>query len=234
MKKLTMVSWYWEKDGGANKHAPEHVTILRNMVRRHLRLDHEFVCITNRPEKIDPSIRTIPLWEDLLHSGYCTVRLRAFAPEMREIIGPRFAWLDLDVVIVDDITPIFDCASDFKISGVELREQPYNGSIVLMDAGARPQVFSTFDPVRLAAVKAEKNYGGTDQAWIAVCLGEREEIWTKRDGIYNYREHIDPPRPVGNDGALPKNARIVVMNGRFSPASPKCQEKSPWIKEFWR
>lgn len=234
VKPLTIVSWYWERPGCTSKHSPDHVTVLRNMVRRYLRLAHTFVCITNRPDKIDPSIRTIPLWPDLFESGYCTVRLKAFAPEMRDIIGPRFAWLDLDVVITGDITPLFDCASDFKISGVELREQPYNGSIVLMDAGARPQVFTDFDPQRLAAARAEKNYGGTDQAWIAECLGEWEDIWTKRDGIYNYREHIDPPRPVGSDGILPKNARIVVMNGRFSPACPRCRAKSPWIEEHWR
>lgn len=231
---LRIVSWFWKKNGQCGKHKPEHVTILRNMVRRHLHIPHEFVCITNCPDLIDPSIRTIPLWNDLLHEGYCLVRLRAFTSDMREIIGPRFAWLDLDVVIVDDITPILDCSSDFKISGVELREQPYNGSIVLMDAGAREKVWTEFDPVRLACVKAEKNYGGTDQAWIAVCLGEYEDVWIKRDGIYNYREHIDPARPIGNDGALPKNARIIVMNGRFSPDDPACRLKSPWIEQHWR
>lgn len=231
---LRIVSWFWRKHGDARKHKPEHVTILRNMVRRNLRLPHEFVCVTNCPEEIDPSIRTIPLWDDYLHDGYCLVRLRAFSEEMREIIGARFAWLDLDVVIVDDITPIFNCPSEFKISGVELREQPYNGSIVLMDAGARAQVWHEFDPVRFARIKAEKNYGGTDQAWIAVCLGEYEDVWIQRDGIYNYREHIDPPRPLGTDGALPRNARIVVMNGRFSPDDRLCQEKSSWITQFWR
>lgn len=204
------------------------------MVRRHLHIPHEFVCITNCPEEIDSSIRTIPLWDELFDSDYCLVRLKAFAPEMRDIIGPRFAWLDLDVVIVDDITPIFDCVSDFKISGVELREQPYNGSIVLMNAGARAKVWHEFDFGRFKKAKAEKNYGGTDQAWIAVCLGEFEDVWIQRDGVYNYREHIDPARPLGNDGALPKNARIVVMNGRFSPEYAACRTKSPWIKEHWR
>lgn len=231
---LKIVSWFWRKNGSARKHKPEHVTILRNMVARHLHLEHEFVCITNCPEEIDPSIKTIPLWDDLLHDGYCLVRLKAFSEEMEDIIGPRFAWFDLDVVIVDDITPMFVTYAPFKISGVELREQPYNGSIVLMNAGARSQVWHEFDAERLKRVKAEKNYGGTDQAWIAVCLGEREDVWIQRDGVYNYREHIDPPRPLGNDGRLPLNARVVVMNGKFSPADPACQEKSPWILEHWR
>lgn len=233
---LKIVSWFWQGRGKARLggHQPHHVTILRNMVARHLRMPHEFVCITDSPQLIDPSIRTIPLWTDLQDDGYCMRRLRAFAPEMKDMIGPRFAWLDLDVVIVDDITPLFDTDADFKISGVELREQPYNGSIVLMNAGARAQVYTDFDKARFLRVKAEKNYGGSDQAWIAVCLGEREQVWEKRDGIYNYREHIDPPGIIGSNGALPKNARIVVFNGQFSMADPATQKKSPWILEHWR
>lgn len=230
---LTVVSWFWTKNGQSAKHRPEAVGILRNMVARNLKIPHRFVCITNCPERIEPGIETIPLWPDLFHTGYCLVRLKAFAPEMAEIIGPRFAWIDLDVVIVDDITPLFTGNEDFKISGVELREQPYNGSIVLMKAGARAQVWSEFDLERFRRVKEEKNYGGTDQAWIAVCLGEREAFWDRRDGVYNYREQIDPPRPVGTDGGLPRNARIIVMNGSFSPDCPKCRAKSPWIAQHY-
>jgi len=236
MNKLQMGCMYWQANPRfvSNKHKPEHVNILKNSVRRNLRIPHDFFCITDTPDGLDDDIRIIPLWNDLAEQGYCMRRLRAFSEEMKEVIGPRFAWLDLDVVIVDDITPIFDTDADFKISGVELREQPYNGSIVLMDAGARAQVYHDFDRDFYERVKAEKNYGGSDQAWYAVCLGEREQTWQKVDGIYNYREHIAPAPPLGTGGGLPKNARIVVFNGRFSPEWKDIQEKSPWIKEHWR
>lgn len=204
------------------------------MVARNLNIPHEFVCITDDPRGIDDDIRIIPLWTDLRQEGYCMVRLKAFTDEMREIIGPRFAWIDLDVVITDDITPLFDTDVDFKISGVELRAQPYNGSIVLMNAGARAQVFHEYDRERFLRVKAEKTYGGSDQAWMAVCLGENEQVWNEDDGIYNYRDHIDPASPRGTGGPLPDNARVIVFNGRFDPSLPELQAKSPWILEHWR
>lgn len=234
MPDLTIVCWFWRRNGLSGKHKPEAVTILRNMVRRNLSIPHRFVCITNCPQLIDPSIETIALWNDLFDLGRCFVRLKAFAPEMAEIIGPRFAWIDLDVVVTGDLTPLFSGGEDFKISGVELREQPYNGSLVMMKAGARSQVWTTWDQALYLRVMKEKNYGGTDQGWMAVCLGEHEAVWGRQDGVYNYREQIDPPRIVGTGGALPRNARLVVMNGQFSPDCAVCRAKSPWIAEFYR
>lgn len=225
-----VVAWKW-----GSMYGPDHVHRLRNMVARHLRLDHEFVLITDNAAGIDPSIRVIPLWNDLKDEGYCMRRLKAFMPEMREIIGPRFVWLDLDIVIVGDVTPLFDCAADFKISGVELRPQPYNGSIVLMNAGARPQVFRDYDRSRHERARTEKRYGGSDQRWIAEILGENEETWTEADGIYNWRDHIAPEPPDGTGGALPENARIIVMNSRiFDPSRADCQAKAPWILDHWK
>lgn len=232
---LVVVSWLWRGVGRKSAlHTAEKVNILRAMVARNLKVPHEFVCVTDMPEGVDRDIRIIPLWRDLRDEGYCMVRLGAFRPEMREIIGPRFVWLDLDIVVTGDLTPLFDTPEDFKISGVELRAQPYNGSIVLMDAGARRQVYDAYDRERFLRVKAEKTYGGTDQAWIAVCLGEKEAVWTEHDGIYNYRDHIHPDPPAGTGGALPENARIISFNGQFDPSMPGLQKKSPWIMDHWR
>lgn len=242
---LVIAAFKWGARFGA-----DHVHRMRNMLARHLQMPHEFVCITDDPAGIAPDIRIVPLWSELREHGKCTVRLRAFAPDMAEIIGPRFAWIDLDCVLVDDVTAIFDRSEDFVISGVELPPQPYNGSLVMMDAGARREVYDDFDPVRLAAARRRLNYGGSDQAWIAIRLGPDEATWTEADGIYTYRDYIDPAprmptRPLRRamegprtGGGLPDRAgpaRMIVFNGaKYDPGLDRCQRLSPWISEHWR
>jgi len=237
---LPVVVWKWGK-----AFRPAHVHAMRNMLARHLKLPHRVVCITDDPAGLDPDIQTIPLWRELRGDGYCTVRLKAFHPSMRELIGPRFAWIDLDCVLVDDVTALFARPEDFVICGVELRPQPYNGSLVLMDAGCRPQVYDSFDRGRLERERAAKRYGGSDQAWIAISLGPDEATWSEADGIFTYRDHVagdGVPRPwhqkpliPPTGGPLPPGARLVLLNGRrFDPLDRSLRERSPWIAEHYR
>ena len=103
--------------------------------------------------------------------------------------------------------------------------------MVLMDAGCRPQVFDTFDKERWLREKAEKRYGGSDQAWIAICLGENEATWTRDDGLFCYRDDIDAA--TGTHGKLPPGARMIQMNGRFKPERSFVHAKSPWVRQHW-
>ena len=110
---LPIVLWQW---GGR---FPQHyIDRMKNMLHRHLNLRHEIVLISDRPAPREYAGRFIPLWDDYRVAGKCHVRLKAFHPSMREIIGPRFAWIDLDMIIVDDVTPMFSRTEDFVISGV--------------------------------------------------------------------------------------------------------------------
>ena len=43
-----------------------------------------------------------------------------------------------------------------------------------------------------------------------VCLGTGEAKWTARDGVYSFRNQIQPPR---GKGALPPGARVVFFHG---------------------
>ena len=66
-----------------------------------LTLEHEIVCVTDHPPGSFPShIRIVPVWDDWKELGGCYRRLKAFAPEMRDVLGPRFAWIDLDCAVV--------------------------------------------------------------------------------------------------------------------------------------
>lgn len=235
---ISVVCWKWlPLTGYRSKFESEHVNTLRNMVERHFHHPHEFVCITDDPNGIDPRVRIIPLWKDLSavpspHGGVspsCYRRLKAFSSEMRDIIGPRFVSVDLDVVITGDVTPLWLRNDDFVIWGDQLRTTPYNGSMWMMNAGAREQVWKDFKPEESPQKTFKAGFLGSDQAWISYCLGPRERKWTTKDGVYAYRTDIRRHR-----GQLPEGARMVFFQGHTDPWMPVARKACPWIDEHYR
>ena len=225
---ITVVCWKWQQSNYRSKFTAEHVNVLQQMVEKHLNLPHRFVCITDDPKGID--CETMPLWNEPqvnLPEGRpnCYRRLRAFAPDAAEWLGERILSIDLDTVIVDDITPLVDRDDDFVIWGDTARNTHYNGGFWLLRAGTRSRVWTEFTP---DAPRLTRTMVGSDQAWISHTLGPGESMWGEADGVYSYRNHL-------KEGALPlpPNARIVFMHGKFDPWDQLAQERSPWIKEHW-
>lgn len=230
---LQIVTFLW-----GDKYTKEHVRRLGDGLRRHLRIPFDFVLITDRPEawavpgSRDPQ-RVIRLWDEMRDAKLCGVRLRCFGPSMESIIGRRFAWIDLDMVITGDVTPIFRRTEDFIALATPQGPLAYNGSLVMMDAGARPLVYSRWnmaDYHRLGLEYAAKHRmsNGTvsDEGWMTIQLGTREATVGVPEGIHYYKKLAG--------GKLPKDARMVVMNGRrFDPSFPHLQKQSPWIAEHW-
>lgn len=235
MDRLTVCTWKWKpKPGYRSTFDASAVNTLRAMVARHYRQPHEFVCLTDDPSGIDPEIRTVPIWDDFAdlpgpHGVNCYRRLRAFSAEAAELIGPRFVSLDLDVVLVGDVAPLWDRPEDFVIWGDVARDTPYNGSMWLLRAGTRRQVWETFDPERSPAQTRALGYVGSDQAWIGACLGPGETRWTTRDGVYSWRVHLRRGRDV-----LPAGARIVMFHGADDPWMPHVRQRQPWVARHYR
>jgi hypothetical protein len=234
---LTVVCWKWRpRPGYRSLFGAEHVNVLRRMVGRHYARPHEFVCVTDDADGIDDGVRVVPLWDDLgdlpsPHGGNnpsCYRRLKAFSAEAADLIGPRFVSLDLDCVITGDLVPVWDRSEDFVIWGDTNPKTFYNGSMFLLAAGARRQVWDEFDAETSPALaKAAGNFG-SDQGWISYRLGPGEARWTKADGVYSYRNQI---RPFG--GHLPRDARIVFFHGKIDPWSAEAQRLG-WVKANWQ
>lgn len=207
-----------------------HVNVLYSMLRRHLKIPFEMVCITDQPGRpFHSEIRVIPLWDKCRYLGGCFNRLYVFSKDMAELIGPRFVCIDIDCVIVGDLTPMLSRREDFIINAyVPSRQtkhrQRFNGGMFMMDAGSRSWVWDSFD-ARLSprAVKHANDSGlvaGTDQAWIDMVLHGNEARFTAADGVYEAREHRVPP--VG--------ARLMMFSGRRDPSLSKEQ----WVKRNWQ
>jgi len=235
---LSVVCWRWKPfEGYRSQFGPEAINTLKRMVDRHYPDPHRFICCTDQPKGLDPDIEVVPIWRD--HSDLphphshthpsCYRRLKAFAPEMREVFGPRFVSVDLDCVILGDLRPVWNRPEDFVgWGGTTNPPSAFNGSMWLMTAGARAKVWEQFDPRRSPALAKAAGFYGSDQAWISYCLGPAGEArWTPADGIYSYRIHVRPK------GLVPDNAKIVFFNGKHDPWSPDVRTL-PWVQEHWR
>lgn len=235
-ESLTVVCWKWRQTAYRSHFGPETVNTLRRMVARHYPSPHTFVCVTDDPAGIDAATRIVPAWNDFAavpspHHGNkpsCYRRLRAFAPDIAPILGPRFVSLDLDCVIVGDLRPVWDRPEPFVIWGDTNKRTLYNGSMLLLTAGSRRQVWETFDPLTSPATAHAAGNFGSDQAWISHCLGPGEARWTQRDGVYSFRNDIQR-----HGGRLPANARIVFFHGPQDPWDAELARVS-WIRTHYQ
>lgn len=235
---LTVVTFKWRAPPGyRSTFAGVHVDTLRRMVARHYRQPHRFVCVTDDPAGItEPDIELFELWGDFStvanpsgrKNPSCYRRLRLFARNPGAWLGDRFVVLDLDAVIVGDVAPLWDRPDDFVIWQSASTGNPYNGSMWMLKAGARPQVWKDFDPA-LSPLETHRNrLYGSDQAWIAHRLGPDEPTWTRKDGVLSYRLDIEPRK-----GMLPPGARVVFFHGKTDPWSADAQRLA-WVREAYR
>lgn len=193
---LLVLTWLWHQPNGRAKFTADHVNIWAAMIRRNCTLDIEIACVTDMPEGIDPSIRIIdpPGFHDGLQTSKwrggrpsCYRRLALYAPNAAELFGAdRICSMDLDVVISGSIDSILDRDEDLVLCSPSSSNPRfiYNGSMQMLDAGARPEVYEKFSPE--AAERASRRFLGSDQAWLAYVLGEGEAQFTETDGVVRW------------------------------------------------
>ena len=234
---LDIVTFKWRGPKGyRSTFTAESVNVLRAMVARHYQRPHRFTCVTDDPAGIDSRVRIVPLWGDHaevpsphgIGRPSCYRRLRLFARDAAELIGPRLVTMDLDAVITADMAPVWDRPEDIVLWAGTAGKNPYNGSMILLRAGARPQVWEQFDAVASPLLARSQGYLGSDQAWLATCLGANEARWTEADGVYSWRMKLR-----FNRGRLPSGARCVFFHGNADPWQDWTQSQAPWIRTHW-
>lgn len=217
---MNLVCWKW----GA-KYTSEHVNTMARMAREHYRGDLRVLCVTNQPQGIADDVEIVKDREDYayLPGGYgghgpsCYRRLWAFAPDAAEVFGERFVSIDLDAVIVGDVTPIWDRDEDFVGWRDPYREQ-YCGSMFTLKAGSCTRVWTSFNPATSPREAHAAGFLGSDQAWISRCLWPGY-AWTELSGVYSHSACREK---------LPAAARIVFFHGKDKPWDAKAPA---WVRD---
>ena len=232
---LTIACWKWKPSRNyRSTFGPEAVNTLAKMVARHYKHPHRVVCVTDDPDGIDSSIGIVPLWSDHAdlinphgaHQPSCYRRLKAFSSEAREWFGDRFVSVDLDCVITGDMSPLWNRPEDFVIWGSGTDKRVWcNGSMWMMKTGARKHVWENFNAKTSPAAAKRAGFFGSDQAIVAHMLGRKEAMWTKDDGVYSFRVHL-------NNGSIPPppDMKICFFHGRWDPWT---KLEIPWVQEAW-
>jgi hypothetical protein len=235
-----VVAWSW---GG--KFGPEYPNRLRAGLQKHLHIDHELVVVTDDPTGLHPCIRTFPITE-FTDTPRCRRRMKQYSAEFaRDIGATRILGIDLDVVIVDDITPIVD-RPEPVVGWLVGYARVFSGSFVLFDAGALHGAWQRFaaDPEDYPRL-ASPHGVGSDQAMLNHYLAHEDEFgptgivqiphWTEADGFVTYfgrgYERLEHHGVGPNRTRLPSGARVVVLGSADKAVMD--EGRYDWIREHW-
>ena len=139
--------------------------------------------------------------------------------------------IDLDTVILADLAPLFgDPAHRPPVRVFRGKQQAYNTSLVMIRAGAAPEIWDDFEPQRAAnLIDAERARNpsrpitGSDQAWLSLRLPGLP-TWDASDGVLHLSE-ASPARLAG--------ARLVFFSGDLKPWSRQAPRYWPAMAREW-
>jgi hypothetical protein len=227
------------------KYGPEYVNRLYAMVARHLRGAFRFVCLTDSYAGVRAQVECLPLPElDLpparRDGGWR--KLTTFAADLYGLQGTAL-FLDVDVVIVDDVTPFFELPGEFLI--IHDWKRPWrvtgNSSVYRFTLGAHADVLAKFRAEQASIRSRLRN----EQAYLSEALHAQGKLsYWPAEWCRSYKYHCVPNWPLNyfRAPAIPPGARIVVFHGVVNPPDALLGHSNrnwrrmlpaPWIAQHW-
>lgn len=220
---------------------PQYVNRLAALFRKHLPVEHRFVCVADSTEGFDDTVHVIETPPEALElRNYrspegnrfpsCYSRIWAQSKRAAELLSELCLLIDADLVPVRDCSPIvlrdepFVGWRPYRDWGRKLR---IGGGIYLFKPGAYAHVWEEFAKNPRAAIVAARNEGfrGSDQAVLSYFLADKVAIYGRDAGIYSIRD-------LDQHHNLPKDARLVQFNGPVKPWDYR--GPATWVAEHWR
>lgn len=232
---LRVLTWLW-----GSAFSARHVRVLQHALARHLRIPHELVVVGDSDAGLPPEAFYVPMPQAYASTPRCRRRMQGFSRDWLAAVGitGRVLYVDLDVVIVDDITALVDRLESivgWKVGHAGV----FSGSFLLADAGALDGAWQRFaaDPDGYPA-RLQPRGVASDQAMVNDWLAGQPPIpyWTEADGFVTYYgrgyerlEHlgVGPTRPE-----LPAGARLVVLGSADLEVFDQ-PERYPWVADHW-
>ena len=238
------------------KYGADYVNRLYNMVSRNLTLPFTMVCLTDDNTDINPAIQCYPIPElhfpdsvpkNLPERGW--KKLTTFKPDLYDLKGTAL-FLDIDIVIVDNIDGFFTYQAQHDDSVVIIRDwrKPWrmigNSSVYRFKVGqpTYPFLLDNFER-NFATIRTQVRH---EQAYLSNYLREHHhlEYWDS-SWCVSFKYQCVPPFPLSfvQPPKLPQGAKIVIFHGEVNPPDAivggrgKWYRKvlpTPWIGEYWR
>ena len=234
-----------------DKYGPEYVNRLYNMVSRHLTLDFQMICLTDDSTRIDPAVQCYPIPEMDLPAGpeRGWKKLTTFKPELYDLKGVAL-FLDIDIVIVDNMDVFFTYKAEHEDSVVIIRDwkKPWrmigNSSVYRFNIGmgTYPDLLANFER-NFDSIRQQVRH---EQAYLSNYLREYHhlEYWDK-DWCVSFKYQCMAPTPLNflRAPTLPDGAKIVIFHGEINPPDAikggggkwyRHVKPSPWLIPYWQ
>lgn len=209
------------------KYEPEYVYKLKNMVERHLKQPHRFLCLTDDPKQL-PGIDTIraPIQ---IKDSWCKIGL--FYPNLETVVwGDECLYLDLDVIITGSLDKLIEGKlpekGDTREGIRRLRKDlwiakdwrdPFNSSVMYWEHGSVSQIYMAFKNTDIQRLRGDQNL--IAEVYPTAKTFKTSDIMSyKFDGIHKKDKK-------------PEVAKVVLFHGK-----PKMSDLPDvqWIQEEWR
>jgi hypothetical protein len=228
------------------KYGPDYVNRLYGMVARNLARPFRLVCLTDdaagiRAEVICAPIPALPPIAQPKERGWR--KLASFSPELAPLVDDVVLFLDVDVVVMGQLDPLFDEPAGFPL----IRDwyHPWrlvgNSSVYRYRLAERADLFGDFCANTDAIVSRFRN----EQEYLTAFMAERGLLafWPKA-WCQSYRANCLPlwPMRLWQAPQAPPDCRVLVFHGE--PKPPEAIDgraglfatfrPSPWLAPYWR
>lgn len=251
MEPVNIVCMKW-----GTRYGSEYVNILYNMVKRNITLPFRFICMTEIKEGINEEVEICDLPdfeeppEEYLRHCLAWRKLALFDKKVLDLKG-KMLFLDLDVVIIDNIDCFFSYSD--KLAIIENWSQPKRligqASAFCFEVGKHYNLLEKYINQQAEVLK---NYH-TEQVYITRALGKGNFDYFPDDWCKSFKMHCMPGGVLNSFFAptkIPKGAKIIVFHGYPKPPDAiagvwgapvpwykrfyKTVKPTNWLEEYWR
>lgn len=224
-------------------YGPEFVNKLYSMVKRNITREFRFVCITDDTKGIDAVIETLVIPEICMPVGKPTTgwkKLTVFSEQLGDLSG-KTLFLDLDVVIVDNIDALFDYSEKFTIieNWTQKGRGIGNSSVFCYRIGEHVDVLKHYEE-HMDEVISEY---GNEQIYLSKKIGDINywpEQWCR-----SFKFHSIPKGILRYflTPKIPEGCKILAFHGHPNPDQAavgnyggrilKYFKPARWIEKYW-
>jgi len=229
-KSINVICVFW-----GTKYSIKHVNTLYKMVKRNVHLPLNFYCLTdNIGQTFEEGIKTIIIPDPQLDGWWNKMHLY----DKRLNIEGNILYLDLDVVIINNLKPFFSQYEDKDFLVIRDFGQPtttINSSVLRYNLKYHSFIY---DDYIKSKEKYDKMHGDqnviTDMMFRHPLTQIMPDSWTYS---FKWPERGKPKKyekykPL--DHPLKKDSLVCVFHGHPNPDYAMQYQSGEWIKDYWK
>jgi hypothetical protein len=240
LEEVNIICMKW-----GSKYNAQDVNILHSMVSRNLTLPYRFICLTDDQAGIKPEVECFPLppVEVPINKDISPWRkLAMFTKQIGDIpYGAIALFLDLDIVIVDNIDCFFNFRQQFTIieNWTQKGQGIGNSSVYCFRIGHYSEVLDYYHQNVSEVTSKYRN----EQIYLSLKIG-KIKYWPHQ-WCQSFKKHCLPYPIIRYFKApvKPAAAKIIVFHGNPKPEDTikggffgniwKYVRPTQWIKSYW-